>query len=295
MSAMEQAPKMRGELIHLGPSRRMRLVRAGPPRSHRPTVLLEAGSFGFSADWAAVQEKLAAAGLRSLAYDRAGLGRSDPGPAPRDSQAVVADLEHLLEAAAEAGPFILCGHSMAGLHVRLFAGRNRARVKGVVLVDAATPEGMDEPLVRQMVGHFGTLSKLAAWGASAGVQRPLSGALGDAIGLPQPAKSEKHWAFADAGHNRWAAAEAQTWAASAEQARNIGPYDPSWPVAVVLTGSPGQEGPRIDMLTAPVKDSRDGFVVYAPGANHASMIGARHGGRVVEAILKVERAAEKAC
>jgi pimeloyl-ACP methyl ester carboxylesterase len=282
-------------MIHLGPVRRMRVVRAGPPRSHRPTVLLEAGSFGFSADWAAVQDKLAAAGLRSLAYDRAGLGRSDPGPAPRDSRAIVSDLEHLLEMAGEAGPLILCGHSMAGLHVRLFAGRNRARVKGVVLVDAATPEGMDEPIVRQYVGHFGRLSKLAAWGASAGIQRPLSGALGDAIGLPQPAKAEKHWAFADAVHNHWAAAEAQAWAADAEEARIVGPYDPAWPVAVVLTGAAGQSGPRIDMLTAPARESRHGFVVYAPGANHASLLGARHGGRVVEAILKVEHAAEKAC
>ena len=66
--------------------------------------MLEAGSFGFSADWAAVQARLAAEGLRSLAYDRAGLGLSDPGPEPRDSQAIVGDLEALLAALGETGP-----------------------------------------------------------------------------------------------------------------------------------------------------------------------------------------------
>ena len=73
---------------------------------------------------------------------------------------------------------------MAGMHVRLFAGRNAARVRGLVLVDATTPEAMDHPAAAHIVGQFANLSKLAAWGASVGLQRPLAGALGDAIGLP---------------------------------------------------------------------------------------------------------------
>ncbi|MGH6957440.1 MAG: alpha/beta hydrolase, partial [Caulobacteraceae bacterium] len=75
-----RTPYGRGRRVGIEDGRRLRLVEAGPASSPRPLVLLEAGSFGFSADWAAVQEKLAAEGLRSLAYDRAGLGGSDPGP-----------------------------------------------------------------------------------------------------------------------------------------------------------------------------------------------------------------------
>jgi len=293
MSAQEAAPGHRGEMVGIAGGRRLRLVRAGPEVSSCPTVLLEAGSFGFSADWAAVQAGLAAHGLRSLAYDRAGLGHSDPGPEPRDSRAIVWDLEGLLQEAGEGGPFILCGHSMAGLHVRLFAGRNRDRVRAVVLVDAATPESMDEPVVRHFVDQFARLSRLAAWGASAGLQKPLSGALGDAIGLPLAAKLEKRSAFADVRHNRWASAEVQVWPQGAEQARAAGPYDPDWPVGVVLTGRDGQSGARHDMQTAPARESRHGFILHAPGANHASLLGARHGGRVVEAILRAEEAAAK--
>ncbi|HET6969486.1 MAG TPA: alpha/beta fold hydrolase, partial [Phenylobacterium sp.] len=110
----------RGERVDVG-GRRLRVVRAGPAVSDRPLVVCEHGAFGCAADWAVVQEKLAARGLRSLAYDRAGLGHSDPGPQPRDGRAIVADLASLLRALDERRRVVLVGHSMGGLMVRLFA------------------------------------------------------------------------------------------------------------------------------------------------------------------------------
>src|SRR5580698_1905089 len=166
MSAAEHHSDLRGSTVEIAGGRRLRYVRVGPDASPRPLVVLEAGSFGFSADWAAVQEGLAAAGLRSIAYDRAGLGLSDFGPSPRDSDAIAADLEALLAAIDEPGPLIVCGHSMAGMHVRVFAGRNAARIRGLVLVDATTPEAMDHPAATHFVSSFTGLSKLAAWGAT---------------------------------------------------------------------------------------------------------------------------------
>ncbi|HZZ88883.1 MAG TPA: alpha/beta fold hydrolase, partial [Caulobacteraceae bacterium] len=275
-----------------GGGRRLRCVQAGPAASPAPLVVLEAGSFGFSADWAAVQDRLAAERVRSLAYDRAGLGFSGAGPAPRDSNAIVGDLEALLAALGETGPLIVCGHSMAGMHVRLFAARNAARVRGLVLVDATTPEAMDDPRVVQFVGHFGHISRFAAWSASVGLQRPLAGALGDAIGLPPAAKAEKQRAFADPAHNRWAAAEVEAWMADAAEARAAGVLDPDWPVAVVLTGDGRQPQPRHALQTAPAEASRHGFVFHVPGANHASMLGERHAGHIVRAILAVQAAAK---
>lgn len=292
MSAAQDMPLVRGRRVEIEPGRSLRAVAAGPPASERPLVVLEAGSFGFSADWAAAQEGLAAEGLRSLAYDRAGLGFSDPGPTPRDSRAIVADLEALLQALEEPGPYILCGHSMAGLHVRLFALRNRARVRGLVLVDATTPEAMDHPAASHFVEHFATLSRLAAWGASVGLQRPLAGALGDAIGLPPLAKAEKRHAFADPVHNRWAAAEVDAWPAGAEEGRAAGALDPAWPVAVVLTGDGREPHARHAIQTAPAEAAGQGFVIHVPGANHASLLGERHVGHIVHAILSVEAAAK---
>jgi pimeloyl-ACP methyl ester carboxylesterase len=294
MSAALDMLDPRGRMVEVADGRSLRAVAEGPSFSRRPLILLEAGSFGFSADWAAVQARLSAEGLRSLAYDRAGLGWSQPGAEPRDSQAIVADLEALLAALGEGGPLILCGHSMAGLHVRLFAGRNAARLKALVLVDAVTPEATEHPLAAQMVGYFNGLSKLAAWGAKAGLVRPLAGPLGDAIGLPPLASAEKRQAFGDAGHNRWAAAEVEAWPVSADEGRAAGVYDPALPVAVVLTGDARRPHARHALQTAPADAARHGFVIRVPGANHASLLGERHAGHIVRAILSVETAAASA-
>ncbi len=292
MSADAGMPQPRGQMIGIGAGRRMHIVCTGGSAAGRPTVLLEAGAFGFSADWAAVQDKLTAAGLRSCAYDRAGLGFSDPGPTPRDSDAIVSDLELLLKAEGERGPFILVGHSMAGLHLRVLAAREAARVVGLVLVDATTPEELDDMAGRQGVANFGLLARLAALGASAGLTKPLGASFGDTIGLPPAAKAEKRWAFGDPAHNRWAAAESDAWFDDADEGLKAGPYNPAWPVAVVLTGTEREAGARQVSQSAPAKASKAGFILYVPGANHATLLGERYGGRIVEAVLKVEAAAK---
>ncbi|MHB8530252.1 MAG: alpha/beta fold hydrolase [Caulobacteraceae bacterium] len=280
-------PSTRGELIDIG-GRRMRAVLSGPAGGPGPTVILESGAFGFSADWSVVQERLAGRGIRSLAYDRAGLGFSDPGPEPRDGLAIVADLAALRATPGESGPFVLCGHSMAGLHVRLFAVRNPARVRGVVLVDAATPEVMDSKLAAGFVEHFARASRLAAWGADNGLLRPLIHAgLGDAIGLAGPAKAEKRWAFAHGPHNRWAAAEVAEWTHTAGQARAAGPFDPELPVGIVLAGTESSHSAWKGRLMVPAGASRHGFVQHIRGASHASILGVRHADAIVTAIEAV--------
>ena len=111
---MSAAPlkTFRGEMVDVG-GRRLRVVTAGPA-GERPTIVLEHGAFGCAADWAVVQEKLAAKGLRSIAYDRAGLGHSDPGPRPRDGRAIVDDLTALLRDlnAARAVTLVLATHDL---------------------------------------------------------------------------------------------------------------------------------------------------------------------------------------
>ena len=282
-------------MIDIGQGRRLHLVRAGARDANGPTVLLEAGSFGFSADWAAVQERLAARAVRSLAYDRAGLGFSDRGPAPRDGLAIVRDLEALLAALGEDGPFIVCGHSMAGLHTHLFAARNPARVAGVVLVDAATPNSMNSRRVSAAVVQFGRATRLAAWGAEAGLFKPLAAThFGDKIGLGGAAKGEKRWAFALGRHNRWAAQEVAHWSATASQARQAGDMDPAWPVAVVLAGAPHEMAWLKALQIAPARASWRGVIVHVSAASHASILGERHAAEVVSAIEWVAAEAAKA-
>jgi pimeloyl-ACP methyl ester carboxylesterase len=71
--------------------------------------------------------------------------RSDPVPQPRTAEGVVADLRSLLQAARIPGPYVLVGHSLGGLFVRLYAATYPDEVAGLVLVDAWF-EGLREHL-----------------------------------------------------------------------------------------------------------------------------------------------------
>jgi pimeloyl-ACP methyl ester carboxylesterase len=254
-------------------------------------VLLEAGAFGFSADWSVVQTRLADRGFASLAYDRAGLGLSDPGPDPRDGAAIGADVEALLALEAPRGPLILVGHSMAGLHVHRLAARKRQRIAGLVLVDATTPASMQSKFVSAAVGQFANVSRLAAWGAGTGLLKALSGtAFGDRIGLDGDVGGEKRWAFADATHNAWAAAEVANWPAAARQALEAGDLDPRWPVAVILAGpADARQGLRT-LQTVPAVASLHGLVEHVADANHASILAGRHADVIVRGVEHVARA-----
>lgn len=282
------APEPRGALIRFD-GRSLHVVRAGPDDA-RLLVLLEAGSFGFSADWAVVQAELAGQGITSIAYDRAGLALSDPGPDPRDGLAIVSDLERLLEALGEAGPFVVAGHSMAGLHIHLFAARNPDKVAGLVFVDAITPELGADPWVKRGAAQYIRFSRAATMAASWDLLK-LASRWGDQIGLPPEVSRHKRWAFAEAAHNRGAAAEVIQWEAAVAQAAEAGSLNPDWPVAVVLAGPPRPPARLQAIRTRPADRSPRGLVEWVARASHASLIGRRHGEAVVRAIVHVRNAA----
>jgi pimeloyl-ACP methyl ester carboxylesterase len=288
--AVNRAPPPRGEMIDIG-GRRLHVVRAGPAVGQ--PVLLEAGSFGFSADWAAVQARLAGAGVRSIAYDRAGMALSDPGPQPRDGRAIVGDLEALLAALGEAGPFVVAGHSMAGLHIHHFAARHPGMIAGLVFVDAITPELAADAWVQRGAAHYANLSRAAASAARLGLLR-LASPWGDRIGLPEPAGRDKRWAFGDAAHNRTAAQEVVAWEATVAQSAGAGTLDPAWPVAVVVAGPARPGGRQRAIQSTPADASPRGWFERVPGAQHASLVGERYGEAVVRAILHVRGAALEA-
>src|SRR5215218_8259376 len=99
-----------------------------------PTVVLDAGLGAFSLDWGAVQPQIATS-TRVCAYDRAGLGWSEPGPTPRSPQQFAAELHALLTNGGVEGPYVLVAHSLSGKTARLFANQHPDEVAGMVLVD----------------------------------------------------------------------------------------------------------------------------------------------------------------
>lgn len=122
-----------GQLVDLG-GYQLHLLCQG---SGQPTVILEAGQGNGLLTWSRVQPEVAAF-TRVCAYDRAGLGWSDPSPKPRIAPMMVEELHSLLGKAGIAPPYVLVGHSMGGMYARLFAHTYPGEVAGLVLVDASS-------------------------------------------------------------------------------------------------------------------------------------------------------------
>lgn len=128
------------KLVDVG-GRKLHINCSGANVAGGPTVLLESGAGNDSAVWNRVQTEVAKF-TRVCSYDRAGLGGSDPVPAPRTIVAMTEDLHTLLANAEVSAPYILVGHSLGGILNRLYASYYPAEVFGMVLVDSAHE---DEP------------------------------------------------------------------------------------------------------------------------------------------------------
>jgi len=103
-----------------------------------PAVVFESGLMSTVLSWQALQPEIAKL-ARTFCYDRAGLGWSDSGPAPRDAEQIVAELRALLQRANVQPPYILVGHSFAGLTTRVFASCYPEEIVGLVLIDPVVP------------------------------------------------------------------------------------------------------------------------------------------------------------
>ena len=131
-----------------------------------PAVVFEAGGGDDSSVWATIEPEVRRAnGVRTLVYDRAGLGKSDP-PA-RGAYRIgdeAAALGRVLDVRGVSRPVVLVAHSYGGFIARLVAARD-PRVAGVVLVDANLPAFFDEAVVERLLAtytpQFGELERRA--------------------------------------------------------------------------------------------------------------------------------------
>lgn len=157
-------------LVEIGDGRRLYLECRG---SGRPTVILEAGYRSPATVWSddlVVPEPPrtmvfdgVAGFTRVCLYERPGVAsildgrlhpsRSDPAPMPRTAEDIVADLHALLQVAEVPGPYVLVGHSLGGLMVRLYQATYPDEVAGLVLVDAF-PEHLREQLTPEQWRAF---------------------------------------------------------------------------------------------------------------------------------------------
>jgi pimeloyl-ACP methyl ester carboxylesterase len=124
-----------GKLVDIG-GRRIQIDCRG---TGSPVVVFESNDLWGSLSWSAVQDKVAAT-TRACSYSRAGILWSDPVEGLRDDRAIARDLHAVLERAGERPPFVLVGHSLAGLYAVAYTQYFGAEVAGLVLVDPAHPD-----------------------------------------------------------------------------------------------------------------------------------------------------------
>lgn len=199
----------------------------------------------------------------------------------------MADLEALLTRVGETGPLILVGHSMGGLLLRVFVGRNRERVTGVVLVDAVTPETIESPAAARAINGFLRAMKLVGRWSGLGFMKPFALVAGDKIGLEGEASTEKRRIYGLASHAHWSAEEVMHWPATSAQGREIGHYHPDLPVAVVNAGGT-RLGARLKAIqAAPAHASVRGYLADIVGANHSTLLGKRFADPIIVGIEHV--------
>ena len=95
------------------------------------------------------------------------LTTSTPVPQPTTVKALAGDLNALLTASGEPGPYVLVGHSLGGAIVRLYASAYPAKVAGLVLDDALS-EDLGDGLTPEQLADFQALNSPAIQGRPSG-------------------------------------------------------------------------------------------------------------------------------
>ncbi len=78
--------------------------------------------------------------FRVCSYDRANVGDSETVPGTQTPEMVVGDLDGLMEAMGDAGPYVLVGQSAGGMVASAYAVAHPGKVAGIVMVDASFDE-----------------------------------------------------------------------------------------------------------------------------------------------------------
>lgn len=101
-----------------------------------PAIVFEAGLGCPSSFWHQNIIKEVSKFAKVFMYDRAGAGQSEEASSPRKLEHVVDELHAALKIASIPGPYILVGHSMGGLIIRIYEQKFPQEVVGMMFLDA---------------------------------------------------------------------------------------------------------------------------------------------------------------
>jgi pimeloyl-ACP methyl ester carboxylesterase len=255
-----------------------------------PIVVFENG-LGVSLEgWAIIQPEVAHF-TRTIAYDRAGIGRSDRSRGPVDAVTIARDLHAALQAAGEPGPYVLVGHSLGGVLIRLFAHLYPDDVAGLVFVDSSHPEQetrLPVPRVLRAVSDVVRVMPALARMRTPGLSYLMRRTMGPSD-LP-PEAVERSVAYATSpGHLSAVVSEYRALGQMFAQGRMTGDLGDR-PIAIVSAGSP--KGKLYDAVRGLHRELADlstrSTVEIVAGAKHVTIVTNRtYALAVVDAIRRV--------
>jgi alpha/beta hydrolase fold len=131
--SVQPSDSLFADFVAVGGGRNVYVQCAG---SGSPTIILESGDESDHIQWRLVEPSLADR-TRTCTYDRLGTGASDKPTGCRQLKDLNGDLEALLRATGEDGPYVLVGTSGGGYLMAGFAYAHPQDVKGMVFVETA--------------------------------------------------------------------------------------------------------------------------------------------------------------
>ena len=207
-----------------------------------PTVVVEQGLGGFSSAWDHIHDDIADK-TRVCAYDRVGMGYSEPIGRALSSTEVSMRLYKLLATAGETDDLVLVGWSAGGVYVREFQRKYPDLVRGMVFVDSSHENQLTRLPTRSSGGQSNrrTLMEVAKYIAPLGILR-ISGLIENEVNSLPISESLRNKVLAQYHFSH--AAQAQLHEAEAFQADLKNPPQMvslgDLPLAVITRGAPIQ-------------------------------------------------------
>ncbi len=143
-----------------------------------PTVVVEQGLGNVSSSWDQIHKRIAHT-TRVCAYDRVGMGYSEPVAQPVRAAEVAEQLQKLLRGAGIEDDLVLVGWSAGGIYIREFRRQFPKKVKAMLFVDSSH-EQQASRLPEPPGGGSDTAMMIAKYAAPFGLVR-LSGIVNDQL------------------------------------------------------------------------------------------------------------------